>query len=180
MNPIIKKKNELKKKKSKKGVSTLEYIGYILIFVLMFGFFLDIFQITLQHVEATRAAQTITRQVSVQGGFSHTPEGNDIYNTYTSGELYNATSRRLNARRVEPNSVVIGVREIRDEVPGVWHEVGLDELSIDYHVPFEVLVEYEYEWRVSSYWVPGLSGPRTRTVSQSGVSERIYRGGEDN
>lgn len=69
-------KNFLKKiKKDKKGMSTLEFVICLMLFLFVFTFFADMFLILYKQYVVTSAASEISRQIGTQGGIAtHIPE----------------------------------------------------------------------------------------------------------
>lgn len=84
-------KNFLKKiKKNKKGMSTLEFVICLMLFITVFTFLADMFLILYKQYVVTSAASEISRQIGTQGGIAtHIPENypGDEKNYLTYSEL---------------------------------------------------------------------------------------------
>lgn len=84
-------KNFLKKiKKDKKGMSTLEFVICLMLFITVFTFLADMFLILYKQYVVTSAASEISRQIGTQGGIAtHIPENypGDEKNYLTYSEL---------------------------------------------------------------------------------------------
>lgn len=84
-------KNFLKKiKKNKKGMSTLEFVICLMLFITVFTFLADMFLILYKQYVVTSAASEISRQIGTQGGIAtHIPENypGDEKNYLTYNEL---------------------------------------------------------------------------------------------
>lgn len=82
-------RNFLKKlKKDKKGMSTLEFVICLMLFITVFTFLADMFLILYKQYVVTSAASEISRQIGTQGGIAmNTPEnypgGENNYLTYS-------------------------------------------------------------------------------------------------
>lgn len=80
-------KNFLKKLKDKKGMSTLEFVICLMIFLTVFTFLTDLFLILYKQYVVTSAASEISRQIGTQGGIAtkipeNYPGSNGNYLTY--------------------------------------------------------------------------------------------------
>lgn len=166
---------KLKKKTEKKGMNTLEFMFIMLIFMLMLGFFFDMFIILNQHYVAEREASIITRQIAMQGGVEvHEPSN---YNRFgqdyaTSLNIHQRVNNRLDGVNIENYTLYINRHS--NDTEDSWMELTPGTiLPIPYQENFEFVLEYEYEWLVMGQFldIPGLGDARTRKVQRSAVSE---------
>lgn len=75
-------------RKNKKGMSTLEFVMCVMIFLTVFTFLADMFLILYKQYVVTSACSEISRQIGIQGGIATTkpenyPGDNDNYLTYS-------------------------------------------------------------------------------------------------
>ena len=101
-------KNFLKKIKDKKGMSTLEFVICLMIFLTVFTFLTDLFLILYKQYVVTSAASEISRQVGIQGGIAtkkpeNYPGSDGNYLTYK--ELNNWISGLNDAFFLEDDSI---------------------------------------------------------------------------
>lgn len=173
MKKIKKRLHELKTKKQKKGMNSLEFVFALIVVILALGFFFDTFTILNQHYVASREANIITRQISIQGGvgIQQPTSFNDFGVDYaTSGDINYRINEHLKGVGVDKHTMY--VRPTDPDIETAWTELSpAAVLNIPYQENFEFLLEYEYEWVVMGQMVPGMKGPRTRTIERSAVSE---------
>lgn len=165
-------KNKLNNK-DKKGITTLEMILIVMMFVFMLGFFLDSFMILNKQLVATKEANMITRQIAVQGGVSpRVPDGYNRFgqNYMNSAQIIKNVDSRLGGVGIDDYKVAI-----KNKTANNSNEFTLitekSNVPIEYKDNFEVRMDYQYEWFILGQMVPGMSGENTRTIVRSGVSE---------
>lgn len=167
--------NKLKERK-KAGVNTLEMIVIVLIFILMFGFFLDVFFVLNQHYVASKEANVITRQLAVQGGTTHFTPHYTMYSgdTYiTVPNFYHRVNSRIEGVGAEVNPRIYVTSY--EENGAIGSSSALhdgNEIYMTYQQPFTVQLSYDYKWQIMGQMIPGMGGTRTRNIRRSSVSER--------
>ena len=174
-------KQKMKELQSKRGFNTLEMIAIVIIFLTMFGFFLDTFNILNQHYVASREANIVTRQLAVQGGVTHNkPYNYDRYGQkyVTVSQLQQRVLNNLDGVGTEPNAklYVTAYGPNRAVVKSASISTG-DIIQMEYQQPFTLQLSYEYKWQIMGQMIPGMGGVRTRHIERSSVSETALTGG---
>lgn len=159
---------------SKRGVTSLEMIAIFVIFMSMFGFFLDMFTMLNQHYVVAREVNVVTRQLAVQGGVSPRAPAdnfNRFAKTYGTGQdIHLRLRENLGGVGITNYHVYIKPQTGSATVNGVELKPATT-LAIPYQDNFELQLTYDYEWKLMGQLIPGMGGTRTRTVQRSAVSE---------
>lgn len=154
--------------KNKNGISSIELIISMMIFLLVLCFFLDITMLTWRFTSLSSVNSNVTRAVSIQGGVRTTaPSG------YPGG-----------------NTEYLSSRKIRDLVADVLHGAGVEDadfdvyingsklrnnsnIQIDYLKPVNVKITTRYDWKYVSNLIPGSLNHRV-TSERNALSEFKY------
>lgn len=153
--------------KKKKGLSSLEFVISILIFMLLFAPFIDIVVIGVKFGASTQAVQHVTRIVGVQGGMLSSaptgyPGGATSYNT--GSQVDNQVTNMLSKAGIKEGdySIKVGGSPITSGV------------AYDYMDDIDVTMRVNYKWEMLSMMLPG-EFDFYLTNNRSTVSEFRYR-----
>lgn len=166
-------------KNRKKGSSAIEFVVGLLIFVLLMGFFVDMFLITNKQYTVAKQANVITRQLSVQGGVQQAmPPGYSGTNeTYVnSRELYYNIRATLDGAGIETEEYSVTLTSY-DENGSIKEKIPLSPSTsflVDYQDRFDIRIDYSYEWTITGQLVPGMGNERQSNQVRSSVSEYDY------
>lgn len=110
-------KNFFKKIKEKKGMSTLEFVICLMIFLTVFTFLTDLFLILYKQYVVTSAASEISRQIGTQGGIAtkkpeNYPGSDGNYLTYK--ELNNWIASLNDSFFLEDDSIYCNITYYKD------------------------------------------------------------------
>lgn len=148
--------------KGKKGMSSLEFVIGILIFLLIFAALVDIVMIGVKFSATTQTIQHVTRIAGTQGGIMSSvpqnyPGGGDAY--HTAYQVREAVEESMNNAGIDSTdyTLKVGNRTLTTSGTG----------KIDYQEPVKVHMEVNYEWKLLSNFLPGkmeFTLPATRTT----------------
>lgn len=154
---------KIAKLKNKKGASTIEIVIGLMIFILLFGFMLDLIVLTWKFNVVAQTNTQIARIAGLQGGIqSSAPNGwaggNSSY--ISSSQMQRTVLDKMNSAGIKPGdwTVRIGNGTITSGSAG-------QSKRYDYLETFTTKVEVRYTWDFMSMMLPG-------NFSQSLSSER--------
>lgn len=158
----------MKRFRKKDGVTTIEILIGMMIFLMLLCFMMDILTLSWRFISLSSVNNNITRAVSVQGGVrtsapSGYPGGNSDY--LSSSELYSIVKDNLNKSGVETSdfNVYINGSRLRSS----------SNIQIDYLKPIEVRIVTKYDWAYISNFIPGTLNNQI-TSERNALSEFKY------
>lgn len=173
------KKKVSEKRNPKKGANAIEVIIGMLIFMLLFGFFFDMFNITTKQFSVDRQIGIVSRTIAVQGGVKRSaPSGYSANETYlTATQLHGHIGAVMRDINVLPGeySVRLTRYNANNQPVSTRTLTATTEFEVDYEQRFEVEIQYSFKWKLMGQLVPGMGGTRTATRKRSNVSEYRYR-----
>lgn len=154
--------------KKKDGVSSIELVISIMIFLMVLCFFLDITMLTWKFTSLSSVNTNVTRAVSLQGGVKNTvpsgyPGGNTEY--LTSSELYDLVENVLNGAGVEDYEFDVYINNIK--------LTSNSNIQVDYLQPINVKITTRYDWVYISNFIPGNLS-HTVSSERNSLSEFKY------
>lgn len=163
----------------KKGAHAIEVIIGMLIFILLFGFFFDMFYITNKQFTVDRQIGILSRTIAVQGGVKRSaPTGYSDNEAYmTSAEMSAHIQRVMRDIDIEPDEYHVMVTRYNEHNQPVDMRAlnAATQFEVDYEQRFELYISYNYKWTLMGQLVPGMGGTREAVRRRSNVSEYRYR-----
>lgn len=154
----------LNKLKNQKGISTLEFAICLMIFILVFSFFFDLFLIGYRQYTVSREVTNISRIVADQSGsLSVTPKdfpgGPDSY--FTTTKLYKKLNSTFQGLGIGKNDWNMRMR-IKTKNPKTGKSLyktaaitpGAPGIACDYRDYIEIIVDYNYKWSLWNQFLP--------------------------
>lgn len=135
--------------RDKRGMSSLEMVIAILIFIVLFAAFVDIAVIGIKFNTTTQAVQYVTRVAAVQGGIMNsTPTGypGGSANYVTRSEMISHLNEVMGESGLEPEDWSITLNGV--SLKGGQHQA-------DYMQSLQVRIRVNYEWQMLSGMLPG-------------------------
>lgn len=164
----IKKKRKTIKK-NQEGVTAIEMVIGVLIFIILLSFMMDILMLFWKFSVLSQTTTQVSRIASIQGGVrDKAPEywasGDDYI---TIKKLNNMVQDKMDTANIETWNVKIDTGKVGTEGVSPTKE-------IDYKSSFEVTSTIEYKWSFVSNFVPGMDLTQTLTAKRPAMSEWKY------
>lgn len=133
---------KISKLKSKKGMSTIEVVIGVLVFMLVFGFMLDLVMLTWKFNAIAQTNTQLARIAGIQGGIlssapAHWPGGNGSY--MSRSEMQSMVADSFSSAGIRSGDYTI-------DLPNRRYEYG---------ETFETEITVDYEWEYMSMMLPG-------------------------
>lgn len=149
-------------RKDKKGMSTLEFVICVMIFLTVFTFLADLFLILYKQYVVTSAVSEISRQIGIQGGIAtarpdNYPGGEDNYLTYS--ELNNWIEGLNKAFFVENDEIFCEIAYFSDPADAssvviLNPKINTNPIYLPYGSYVSVTIYYPQSWT----YVSSLTG----------------------
>lgn len=166
---IERKMNHIKKKintsKSKRGMSTIEFVIGLFIFIILFSFLFDLFLVSYRNYAVSNEATKLIRVLSNQSGIKrfsepNFPGGDEAY--LTVNEMYDRINRKLTSLgisddewkaiiRVKNKKASTSTKEIKRTYVLKKDTAGIVS---DYRDYIELEIQYNYKWSIWSQFLP--------------------------
>lgn len=169
-------KNIIKKLKEKRGSNVIEFTISLLIFVILFAFFVDIFSIAWKFIVTSQVANETVKTICVQSGvLTQTPKGFPGDSQYvTSPKLY-SNIQKLLKDKANIDKFTLKLNGYDKNGGGTTSTIlsPTTNFKVDYKGRVEVQLSVNYQWGLSKT-LPGLSSEKMITAKRSGLTEFKY------
>ena len=164
-----------KKRKEKRGSAVIEFVFGLLIFVLLFAFTVDMFNVIRKQHVVNSYASSISRTISTQGGIARTAPVNNTGRYMSSTAIYQKVTKDLDeTAKIKDFEIVLSGYNTNNALQSKVTLTPNTDFRIDYGLRYQVEIEYDYKWTISSQIVPGLDRTFSKTITKNGVSEFQY------
>lgn len=159
------------KLKNKNGMSTIEIVIGMMIFLITLSFLTDLLILLWKFNVIAQTTTQVARLVSVQGGATNYPPtswpgGSNNYTTIS--ELNESVSRKFETADIPTTEWNMSIAGGNIGSRGV---VSTGQLR--YRTPFEVETTVLYRWEFTNHFIPFVKLEQTITARRPGMSEWI-------
>lgn len=171
--------NFIKKLKSKKGASAIEFLNSMLIFIVLFISAIELFFLGYKYIAISSFANSLVQVISIQGGIQeNSPTGYETANvTYiNTQEIFNSAESIANSMGQDVSSLTIKIKYQSSQSNGttVVNSVILNKnsnIKIEYGNWFEVTVDCALQNILTGELVPINTSLATISRTKGGVSQ---------
>lgn len=159
------------KLKNKKGISTIEIVIGVLIFIVVLCFMMDLLILMWKFSVIAQTNTEVARIAGIQGGFLNTPP-----HAYPGGNKNYITISELDAMltdKFESAGIASNEWEIRIGSGGITKNGAKRPVRFDYKETFSVEISVDYRWDFMSNILPG-NLRQTITSKRPAMSEWKY------